>query len=152
MENRVGWIDAVRGAGIICVILGHMQIPEVADKIIFSFHMPLFFFLSGYLYKNNLDVNWVVKKIDGLIVPYVLYGTITLVSSYVLSDGHFEYWIRSGMLGNGIGLTWFFMCLFMAELTGATVVHRLKRHTTTVTRVQFIVLISVLATVAYANE
>ena len=53
--NRIPWLDAVKGVGIICVILGHMTIPETLRQFVFSFHMPLFFFVSGYLYHGRAE-------------------------------------------------------------------------------------------------
>ncbi|CAA7599593.1 Acyltransferase family [Acididesulfobacillus acetoxydans] len=49
MRNKV--LDAVRGLGILLVILGHTNgRPQLLMKFIYSFHMPLFFFVSGYLF------------------------------------------------------------------------------------------------------
>ena len=65
MENdpgaeRIGWIDAARGVGIILVVIGHtLRGLETAnllsfssdyghiDEVIYLFHMPLMFILSG---------------------------------------------------------------------------------------------------------
>ena len=49
-SDRVEWIDAAKGIGIILVVLGHIWLIGPGQKIINSFHMPLFFFLSGYGY------------------------------------------------------------------------------------------------------
>lgn len=43
-------IDTIKAVGIFLVILGHHQ--TVFTQWIFSFHMPLFFFLSGIFHKN----------------------------------------------------------------------------------------------------
>ena len=50
MTQRLGWIDRSKGIGIFLVILGHASLPYEVSKFIFSFHIPLFFFLSGYLF------------------------------------------------------------------------------------------------------
>lgn len=49
--NRLHGIDFVRGLGMILVILGHCSIPDPFWKIIYMFHMPLFFFVSGLCHK-----------------------------------------------------------------------------------------------------
>ena len=48
-SNRVRWIDATRGIAILITILGHcIGVLESCEyRFILSFHMPLFFFLSG---------------------------------------------------------------------------------------------------------
>uniref|UniRef100_UPI001C2F5592 acyltransferase family protein n=1 Tax=Micrococcus sp. GbtcB5 TaxID=2824750 RepID=UPI001C2F5592 len=49
--NRVEWIDTAKGMGIFLVILGHTgSLGGRITNYIYSYHMPLFFFLSGYLF------------------------------------------------------------------------------------------------------
>lgn len=124
-ESRVKWIDALRGIGMCLVIIGHMTIPEVVRRCIFSFHMPLFFFLSGYLFKNRCSMKWIARKVDCLLVPYVIYSFITLGVLLFANRCEFRSGLRQIIKGNGIGITWFFMCLFVVELCGSGLV-RLK--------------------------
>ena len=44
-------IDALKGLGILLMIIGHSNLPFNLRGLIFVFHMPLFFIVSGYLYK-----------------------------------------------------------------------------------------------------
>ena len=53
MTKRIEWIDIAKGIGIILVVIGHISQIEVLNDIIYSFHMPLFFIISGYLYKRK---------------------------------------------------------------------------------------------------
>ncbi len=59
MENRTDWVDYAKGIGILLVVYGHVarglfnaniDMPtafyHMADSVVYSFHMPLFFFLS----------------------------------------------------------------------------------------------------------
>jgi fucose 4-O-acetylase-like acetyltransferase len=59
MGSRLEHIDVAKGIGIILVVLGHNWIIRTEKgelfRIIFSFHMPLFFFLSGVLFKAQSD-------------------------------------------------------------------------------------------------
>ena len=127
-SKRIEWMDAFRGIGMCCVILGHMQIPYVFAQAIFSFHMPLFFFVSGYLYSGGWGGKWILKKVDSLLLPYLIYGTIGLAVRQ-LSEGDVNWnFIRALLCGNGVGVVWFFTCLFMVELIGAAVV-RIKQTT-----------------------
>lgn len=43
------WVDIAKGIGIILVFLGHFNIPDTLRAEIYTFHIPLFFFLSGVL-------------------------------------------------------------------------------------------------------
>lgn len=52
--KRLRYIDVGRGIGMMLVVLGHTVNPgSLLWKAIFAFHMPLFFMLSGYLYKQR---------------------------------------------------------------------------------------------------
>jgi len=53
LSNRADHIDIARGIAILLVILGHCcQSTDAAlNRVILSFHMPLFFFLSGVFAK-----------------------------------------------------------------------------------------------------
>ena len=61
-KTRLEYLDAAKGLGILLVILGHIYAwnPNINRKIlvtwIYSFHMPLFFILSGYLIADKLTV------------------------------------------------------------------------------------------------
>lgn len=52
-QNRFSYIDILRGIGIFFVVLGHIYYNDVAYRWIYSFHMPLFFFAAGWVYKEK---------------------------------------------------------------------------------------------------
>ena len=59
MKKRIEWIDICKGLAIILDIIGHSKLETgIAfnlKSIIYSFYMPLFFILSGYLFYNVKD-------------------------------------------------------------------------------------------------
>ena len=125
-NNRIEWMDAFRGIGMCCVMIGHMQIPQMLACAVFSFHMPLFFFASGYLYSGGHGTAYVLKKMDSLIVPYLVYGAIGLFVRE-LSVGDVNWWfVKMLLCGNGVGVVWFLSCLFVVELIGSLVVTHIK--------------------------
>ncbi|MGV0103518.1 Acyltransferase 3 [Nostoc sp. DSM 114160] len=66
---RIEWIDCWKGLAIITVVVGHIVNP--VSKYIYWFHMPLFFFISGYLYREKTDYSaFFKKKTFHLLVPY----------------------------------------------------------------------------------
>ena len=72
MEKRLDWVDALKGFGIFCVTFGHLGTNIYLEKHIYSFHMFLFFFISGYLfnYTNDIDVKeYIKKKCKSLFYP-----------------------------------------------------------------------------------
>lgn len=52
MEHRIGYIDIAKGIGILLVYIGHCDLDYKSNLFlwIYSFHMPLFFFISGSLF------------------------------------------------------------------------------------------------------
>ena len=59
-EKRIFWIDALRGIGIFLVVLGHTF--WKGHNVIYAFHMPLFFFISGILFKTGGEKNILIKR------------------------------------------------------------------------------------------
>lgn len=76
---------------MILVLLGHIGLdPHFNDtylhKWIYGFHMPLFFWIAGYLFKLPLDgIYFMVKKIKRLMVPYFILTTIVFFPKVLLS-------------------------------------------------------------------
>lgn len=72
IESRIEWIDIAKGIGILFVMLGHCYLDTKYTFWFISFHMALFFFLSGYTFRIKEDYNsFVKKKIKALLVPYL---------------------------------------------------------------------------------
>lgn len=99
MDTRNNTIDIARGIAIILVVIGHSGICEYPWNIIFFFHMPLFFFISGCFFKP-LD-NWSVieylkrlkwKRVYKTFVQYsLLFLTATpILYYYGLSNTHID--------------------------------------------------------------
>lgn len=79
--------------GILLVVLGHSgeTIPYLS-KWIYSFHMPLFIFISGYLLdytsKNGIEktdmIKFINKKVKRLLIPYFVISSLAYVPKYLL--------------------------------------------------------------------
>lgn len=81
MRERLVWGDWARILGLYLVILGHF-FPGMVKSFIFSFHVPFFFFMSGYFttYKSN---NFRKHLTQTLIIPYLL---ICMINAYIGID------------------------------------------------------------------
>ena len=62
MRERKYWIDYLKAIAIYLVILGHLPDELHIKWGIYLFHMPLFFIISGYLYKPR-KVKDEIKKV-----------------------------------------------------------------------------------------
>jgi fucose 4-O-acetylase-like acetyltransferase len=73
MRNKA--IDIEKGIGIILVVFGHNWVMgknnEELFRIIYSFHVPLFFFLSGVLFQPNINfLDLIKQKWHSILKPY----------------------------------------------------------------------------------
>lgn len=89
MSKRIEFIDVARGVGILLVVLGHNDfgyISPFAHQVIYSFHMPLFFFLSGYFLNTTIGFgDFAIKRFNSLLKPY--YFTIFMIYFMSISFG-----------------------------------------------------------------
>jgi len=111
LTHRILFIDIVKGYGILLVVFGHnwfvlSQKGELFN-IIFSFHIPLFFFISGVFFNHKKSL-WttVTSKSDSLLKPY--FATLILLGFYNIAVKKvpiIKY--TTGMLyGNGLTIPW----------------------------------------------
>lgn len=69
---RISWVDQLKGFGIILVIYGH-NFP-VIESYIYSFHMPLFFFLGGFFHPKEINFEIVKKRAKQILLPYLIWS------------------------------------------------------------------------------
>jgi len=92
-SGRIDFIDVFRGIGIILMVAGHVGLTSEFSKLIHSFHMPMFFFISGFFFKDNQNFkNVLIKKSRTLLIPYFVFGIIISIF----------YIFKEIMFGNGI--------------------------------------------------
>lgn len=94
MANRDVSLDIMKGIGIIAVIIGHINdVPYMPFRhFCFSFHMPLFFLLAGYLHKVNYDqMGYIKKSADRLLKPYLAAALVLLLYSCYLTFAKNHY-------------------------------------------------------------
>lgn len=88
MRNlRLQYLDSLKGILIILVVLGHAIQGFLADyqldvlfRVIYSFHMPLFFLISGFLtFKEHYDSTLIKKRFVQCIIPFVTWAFLSPV-------------------------------------------------------------------------
>ena len=131
-NGRYDYIDIAKGLGILCVVWAHILVTGSSHRLIYAFHMPLFFLLSGMLFspeKYPSFVSFVIRRSKRLLIPYVAYSVITwclwvafrclrhdAVDSYLMpllqtfiAQGSGAFLIHNSAL-------WFIPCLFLVEI------------------------------------
>ena len=51
-KNRIQYIDIARGISMVCIVLGHLGEPQI-NRVVFTFHLPIFFLISGYFLRQH---------------------------------------------------------------------------------------------------
>jgi fucose 4-O-acetylase-like acetyltransferase len=125
-RKRLEYIDLLKGIAILLVVVGHFiqyntysAQSNFIYKTIYSFHMELFMFLSGYIaFKTtniiNLDdgLKFLKKKAVSLLLPYITWGIFYNVlhsPSYPLD---FKNILVKIFIHPGDGTLWFLWFLF----------------------------------------
>jgi fucose 4-O-acetylase-like acetyltransferase len=101
-SSRSLWIDVARGIGIVLVVYGHVLRGFVSrgliaapwaklhDSVLYAFHMPLFFFLSGLLIERGLRkgrIAFVFDKLPTIVWPYLVWSVVQTVLAHYFSPG-----------------------------------------------------------------
>lgn len=122
-KQRVEWIDIAKGLGIIMVIVGH-TIALRYSQLLYAFHMPLFFFLSGLVYnqdKYNKYGYFVRAKAKHILLPWLVFFLIALMFCLAIPQWRENLSIHQILVefytanSNNIqnSSIWYLVCMFM---------------------------------------
>lgn len=143
-EARDDIFDVLKGAAIFFMIIGHCK-PGPLESFIYSFHMPLFFFVTGYFLKKRPFREEIRLSTKRLIFPYI-FSAICIcfiavcndLSNYTWADGSYTQGkIISLLLGfrgdsspqwmtNNIAVLWFIPALFVARSITISLTSKIK--------------------------
>lgn len=146
---RLAVIDEIKGLGILLVIFGHSGLPMPLYRVIYGFHMPLFFMISGYLYSEEkwgkLGAGKLIRKrAYDYLIPYFLFSFVNLILNGFIELRKFGlgtelftstirhvFWIfySYGSAERTPNCTplWFLPCLFLAYIYFYGIVRLQKR-------------------------
>ncbi|WP_181969856.1 acyltransferase family protein [Paraburkholderia sp. DHOC27] len=127
--------DCARGIGIVLVVYGHVLIGLMnadlvpahhwlisTDSAIYTFHMPLFFMLSGLHVERGLSrgrQGFLSSKLQSIVYPYFLWSVIQGLVQLMMSANANHRFYPSDMLDifwNPIGQFWFLYALFLCQI------------------------------------
>lgn len=126
--NRITHIDIFKGIGILFMVMGHIGFSSIFDKWIHAFHMPMFFFISGYLSKNISELHgggreYILKKTKTLIVPYFSFGIFHFIFWYIaINKMQYHFGLLKNLLWTNTytlpiaGALWFLTALFFVDI------------------------------------
>ena len=123
LEKRVESVDIAKGIGIVLVVMGHNDfalISPFAHELIYSFHMPMFFFMSGMFFRPDMpfwtfEFNLLGKDFTLYGLPFSIDIAVVIGASRLALTSVQEYWAgiahhpyfsgpNSGLLGTKASL------------------------------------------------
>src|SRR5512138_690385 len=136
--KRVAYVDIAKGIGIILVVMGHNDfalISPFAHKLIYSFHMPMFFFMSGMFFKPDVPFwSFIQNRFSRVLKPFVAillliyfasisFSKVSLVMATkrllkaMYANGHYLDWVQ----------LWFLPHLFAVSLFAYFFIYAVRR-------------------------
>lgn len=131
-KKEIDWLYIVKAFAIFLVVLGHND--SKITTWIYSFHMPLFFFVSGYLFSVKKDIpvwEFIIKKGRALLMPHFIFSIGLFIFWFIigrkygnpLSQTYSVFWNFIGILYAqkiewmdwGVFM-WFLPCLFVVTI------------------------------------
>jgi fucose 4-O-acetylase-like acetyltransferase len=135
LKVRLNWIDYAKGVGIIFVVFGHVIKGLYSAKLInpvffyyavnfvYSFHMPLFFILSGYFFVKSFlkrgTREFILNKFETILYPFVIWSLLQTFIEIKLS-AYTNNHVKSSELLTCLYLPrsqfWFLFALFFINI------------------------------------
>lgn len=118
--KRIEWIDVCKGLGIFLVFIGHTNVSQLSRTLydwIYSFHMPLFYMLSGLVFdktKYNTFRKYINRRFKTLILPFFILNTILYIIAEVLNLDNVQP--QATELLTGVLAMYFIRVLFISEV------------------------------------
>ncbi|MHB8778175.1 MAG: acyltransferase family protein [Anaerolineales bacterium] len=139
MNTRANWVDYGKGIGIILMVYGHLlssayhgsiHIPEhffaLSDSILYGFHMPFFFFLSGLFVESSFQKrgakNYLLDKFSRIAYPYIIWSILQVSIEVLFSSQTQQGATLSDLLAivyRPWGQFWFLYALLLMYVTYA---------------------------------
>lgn len=132
VKKRLVWVDIAKAIAIICMIVGHEVTNNTLRVFIFSFHMPLFFILSGYTSgyvdtwikfgnktKKQFVKVWLLAVLMVILLGLenLLVGTFSL-TKMIEADAQGIFWGSNmpWMKVQTVAIMWFLFVFFWAKI------------------------------------
>ncbi len=128
-RERLEWVDVARGIGIVAVVAAHVWTRGGVRDALYSFHMPLFFLLSGYLTRPQPVAGFAGRQVEGQMRPYFAFLALLILADQIIEPlkGNrpiFSHWphdlipilLGGTWLRGPYTIFWFVPCLMVARI------------------------------------
>ena len=123
--KRLAWVDMAKGWGMLAIIVSHVFTGHTISRWLYTFHVPLFFFLSGFVFREGKPFGSFLRgKIRHMLVPYFALSLPIILAEAAMSGPMAGYGQRVAELALQVLIQrrlwpiWFLACLFLLECMG----------------------------------
>lgn len=143
------------------MIMGHVWFGAWFDRFIHGFHMPMFFFISGFLFRDRPESElktfaYIRRKVRKLLLPYCIWGSVFyIIWMYRGNKGWEPLWHLFFDNTSGLpiaGALWFLTAIFGTEVIYFLLNRYLKNKIVKTVMVVFIVFAGTVATKVSVNR
>lgn len=153
LKNRINFVDIARAFAILFIVLGHTIVHSIncgtLFKFLYSFHVALFFIISGYVFDIKNDESFfafVKKKFFRIMIPYFVWAILFLIPYMLFGQGisgelntNSSFQLKKQIMNilYGIGYNsalkqnsslWFLPALFSMEMINYFIIKGMKKH------------------------
>lgn len=139
-------INSLRGFAILLVIIGHIlcYYPslKIITDIVYSFHVPLLFIISGFVisYTSKFDEEWLTKRLKRVLIPFFAYGILYGSFTYLEWTNYFSDLVLYGGIKTGLWflntLAWCYLIVFISN--------KFKDKTAKILSISVVIVIAIL--------
>lgn len=133
-SKRLDYIDIAKGIGMLFVMFAHVNYTPKQLVLTYSFHMPLFFIISGMLFDRERFASFgefIKRRLKTLILPYFVFSFLAIAYAFlsermfpevfdITRDQYIKFFkqvfIASGSAGTCNVPLWFVPNLFVIEI------------------------------------
>lgn len=122
MPNRSGAIDLVRIIAVAAIVAGHAFTREVTADWLYTWHVTVFFVISGYLWKPGRSLRTELsRRWQSLGRPYILWLVLLTIALLAMGFDDGPERILGGLYGGGVAgmpyiTLWFISTLFFTAV------------------------------------
>lgn len=135
-EKKIGWLAVLQGFSMLLVVIGHVSLTNLPgdpstpiasgiERIIYTFHMPLFIFISGWLFyytcinREKSYKDMIVSKSKRLVIPFFAFTFVAMVLKMAFPQLMYRVVDAEEIINtfvffrsNPLGEMWFIIVLF----------------------------------------
>lgn len=113
-SKRKNWVDMLRAFAQLLVIIDHLKIDASFSVVATAVKIPLFFAISGYVFRSKGEKEFYVNLLTRLVLPWIALTMVRFVAgSFVKGPGYLVDGFRDILMGR---VAWYMPCAIVAQI------------------------------------